>query len=193
MRGALSILLTLSLMGFGGCDGSRRAGDEPSLERRVSSLLELQTVEYVYRDIVYFGEQESFLGIFRTRDQQLLFAVRLRVQAGVDLTKGVEVLRDRNNPELVVVRIPSPEVLLVDAVEDSIEQFFVRERGGSIEWDQVSGEMESVKKRVKADAVEKGILNRAEENAIELIEEVLGLAGFEEITVQVRPPEELRG
>jgi len=180
-------------MGFGGCDGSRRAGDEPSLERRVSSLLELQTVEYVYRDIVYFGEQESFLGIFRTRDQQLLFAVRLRVQAGVDLTKGVEVLRDRNNPELVVVRIPSPEVLLVDAVEDSIEQFFVRERGGSIEWDQVSGEMESVKKRVKADAVEKGILNRAEENAIELIEEVLGLAGFEEITVQVRPPEELRG
>ena len=52
---------------------------------------------------------------------------------------------------------------------------------------------ESVKERVKADAVEKGILNRAEENAVELIEEVLGVAGFEEVTVQVRPPEELKG
>jgi hypothetical protein len=176
-----------------GCDTHDADPRGLPLERRISSLLELNTVEYVYRDIVYFGEQESFLGIFRTRDQQLLFAVRLRVQAGVDLSKGVEVLTDPDNPNMALVRIPSPEVLLVDAKEGSIEQFFVRERGGSIEWDQVSAEMESVKERVKADAVEKGILNQAEENAVELIEEVLGVAGFEEVTVQVRPPEELKG
>ncbi len=193
MRRVLSILVTVSLLVLAGCDTDDADPRGLPLERRISSLLELHTVEYVYRDIVYFGEQESFLGIFRTRDQQLLFAVRLRVQAGVDLSKGVEVLRDPDNPRMALVRIPSPEVLLVDAEEGSIEQFFVRERGGSIEWDQVSAEMESVKERVKADAVEKGILNRAEENAVELIEEVLGVAGFEEVTVQVRPPEELKG
>lgn len=193
MRHVLSILVTVSLLVLAGCDTHDVDPRGLPLERRISSLLELHTVEYVYRDIVYFGEQESFLGIFRTRDQQLLFAVRLRVQAGVDLSKGVEVLRDPDNPNMALVRIPSPEVLLVDAEEGSIEQFFVRERGGSIEWDQVSAEMESVKERVKADAVEKGILNRAEENAVELIEEVLGVAGFEEVTVQVRPPEELKG
>jgi hypothetical protein len=150
-------------------------------------------VEYVYRDIVYFGEQESFLGIFRTRDQQLLFAVHLRVEAGVDLSKGVEVLRDRDNPELLLVRIPAPEILLVDADEGSIEQFFVRERGGSIRWDQVSQEMESVKTRVREDALDKGILARAEENAVRLIREVMAVAGYEEVTVQVRPAEELEG
>ncbi|MFP4302408.1 MAG: DUF4230 domain-containing protein [Spirochaetaceae bacterium] len=188
-----SILVTLSLLALAGCTAQNDSPAQLPLERRISSLLELHTVEYVYRDIVYFGEQESFLGIFRTRDQQLLFAVRLRVQAGVDLSKGVEVLRDPENPRMALVRIPSPEVLLVDAEEGSIEQFLVRERGGSIEWDQVSSEMESVKERVRADALEKGILQRAEKNAVELIEEVLGVAGFEEVSVQVLPPEELKG
>ncbi|MFW6251553.1 MAG: DUF4230 domain-containing protein [Alkalispirochaetaceae bacterium] len=188
-----SILVTLSLLAFAGCTAHHDSPAELPLERRISSLLELHTVEYVYRDIVYFGEQESFLGIFRTRDQQLLFAVRLRVHAGVDLSKGVEVLRDPENPRMALVRIPSPEVLLVDAEEGSIEQFLVRERGGSIEWDQVSSEMESVKERVRADALEKGILQRAEKNAVELIEDVLGVAGFEEVSVQVLPPEELKG
>lgn len=193
MRGVLSILLTLSLLGLTGCTATSGSPEGLPLEQRITSLLELHTVEFVYRDIVYFGEQESFLGIFRTRDQQLLFAVRLRVQAGVDLTNGVEVLRDPKNPTVAVVRIPAPEVLMVDADESSIEQFFVRERGGSIEWDQVSSEMESVKERAKADAIEKGILIRAEKNAVELVSEVLAVAGFEEVTVQVRPAEELKG
>lgn len=167
--------------------------EEPPLERRVLSLLELHTVEYRYRDIVYFGDQEYLLGLFRTRDRQLLFAVDILVQAGVDLDKEIELFRDRDRPELLVVRIPAPEILLVDADEESIEQFFVRERGGSIAWDQVAEEMETVKDRVAADAVENGILTRAEENAVALIRETMELAGFEEVTVQVRPAEELRG
>jgi hypothetical protein len=192
MRRVLSILLIVSATLLS-CDRRQPAPGHLPLERRISSLLELHTVEYVYRDIVYFGEQESFLGIFRTRDQQLLFAVHLRVEAGVDLSKGVEVLRDRDNPELLLVRIPAPEILLVDADEGSIEQFFVRERGGSIRWDQVSQEMESVKTRVREDALDKGILARAEENAVRLIREVMAVAGYEEVTVQVRPAEELEG
>ena len=192
MRRVLSILIIVSALSLS-CSDRQRAVNELSLERRISSLLELHVVEYVYRDIVYFGEQESFLGIFRTRDQQLLFAVRLRVQAGVDLSKGVEVLRDRRKPELVVVRIPAPEILIVDADEGSIEQFFVRERGGSIQWDQVSAEMERVKGRVREDALEKGILLRARENAVQLIREVMAVAGYDDVRVQVRPAEELEG
>lgn len=192
MRSVLSTLLfsILSLV-FLGC--AAMDPEEPPLERRVLSLLELHTVEYRYRDIVYFGDQEYLLGLFRTRDRQLLFAVDILVQAGVDLDKEIELFRDRDRPELLVVRIPAPEILLVDADEESIEQFFVRERGGSIAWDQVAEEMETVKDRVAADAVENGILTRAEENAVALIRETMELAGFEEVTVQVRPAEELRG
>ena len=188
----LSILIVVSAL-FLSCTPGRSAPAELPLERRITSLLELNTVEYVYRDIVYFGDQESFLGIFRTRDQQLLFAVHLRVQAGVNLSKGVEVLRDRQRPGLVIVRVPAPEILRVDADEGSIEQFFVRERGGSIEWDQVSAEMEGVKGRVREDALEKGILLRARENAVQLIREVMAVAGYDDVRVQVRPAEELEG
>jgi len=175
------------------CSGGPSEGREPQLERRVASLLELHTVEYRYRDIVYFGEQEYLLGIFRTRDQQILFAVDIRVEAGIDLSRGVEVLRDPSDSQLLLVRLPAPEVLMVDADEGSIEQFFVRERGGSIEWNQVSGEMESVKARVKEDAIATGILTRAEENARELVEELLKLTGFSRVEVQIRNPEALRG
>lgn len=188
----LSIFLIVSFL-LVSCTERETVPGELALERRISSLLELHTVEYVYRDIVYFGDQESFLGIFRTRDQQLLFAVHLRVQAGVDLSKGVEVLRDSQEPALLLVRVPAPEILIVDADEGSIEQFFVRERGGSIQWDQVSEEMESVKERVRRDALEKGILTRAEDNAVRLIREVMTVAGYEDVVVQVRPAQELEG
>lgn len=192
MRAVLSILIAISFsLLLGSC--SAVSGEEPPLERRINSLLELHTVEYRYRDIVYFGEQEYLLGIFRTKDRQLLFAVDILVQAGIDLNGEIELFRDRERPELAVVRIPAPKILLVDADEGSIEQFFVRERGGSIAWDQVATEMEAVKERVEADAVRNGILRHAEKNAVRLIRETLELAGFEEVTVQVRPAGELRG
>ncbi|MFP4329906.1 MAG: DUF4230 domain-containing protein [Spirochaetaceae bacterium] len=193
MGRVISITVTAFLILLTGCDNRRDDSTLSSLESRINTLLELHTVEYVYRDVVYFGEQEYLLGLFRTRDQQLLFALEIRVQAGLDLEDGVELLRDPDDPELLLLILPAAEVLLVDAVEESIEQFFVRERGGSIEWDQVSGEMEAVKDRVRRDAVEKGILNRAEENARELATELMELAGFEQVQVEFRPARELRG
>ena len=190
----LSLLLAATtLLLFGSCSAELRGQPPAPVEQKISSLLELHTVEYLYRDIVYFGEQEYLLGFIRTRDQQLLFAVDIRVKAGIDLSDGFEVLRDPEDPARAVVRIPAAEVLLVDADESSIEQFFVRERGGKIAWDQVSAQMEEVKGRVREDAVAKGILSRAEENAASLIREVMTLGGFEHTTIQVRPPEKLKG
>lgn len=191
--GRVISITAIALILLAGCSPQTREPSMGELESRINALLDLHTVEYIYRDVVYFGEQEFLLGLFRTRDQQLLFAVELRVEAGIDLEQGVELLRDPQDEELLLLRLPPAQVLLVDAVEESIEQFFVRERGGSIEWDQVSEQMEGVKERVRLDAVEKGILERAEQNAAELVTELMGLAGFERVRVQFRPRQELRG
>ena len=73
---------------FSGCEAPSRTSlpGPDEIERRISAVLEMPTYEYVYRDIVYIADQASFLGI-RHRDTQLLFAVDVQLQAGIDLQR----------------------------------------------------------------------------------------------------------
>ncbi len=164
-----------------------------SLEAKVRNLAELHTFEHTYRDVVYLGEQRQFL-FFRTMDRQLLFSVNIRVRAGVDLRQGVSVLPGEGRRS-VLVRVPAPTILLVDADEESISQYFVRERGGAIGLLEVGAEIEAVKEQVAADAIGRGILDRARENAREVLENLFLQAGFESVTITFGPtePDELRG
>lgn len=151
------------------------------MEGKVRNLAELHTFEQVYRDVVYLGEQRQFL-FFRTMDRQLLFSVNIRVRAGIDLRKGFTVLPGEDRKS-VFVELPAPEILLVDADEQSISQYFVRERGGEIGWIEVGAEIEAVKDQVAADAVSRGILQRAEANAREILESLFLQAGFERASI----------
>jgi hypothetical protein len=164
-----------------------------SLESKVRNLAELHTFEQTYRDVVYLGEQREFL-FFRTMDRQLLFSVNIRVRAGVDLRQGVRVLRGSDRRS-VFVEVPAPTILLVDADEESISQYFVRERGGAIGWLEVGAEIEAAKEQVIADAVSRGILDRAGENAREVLENLFSQAGFESVTITFgeRAPMDLEG
>lgn len=154
--------------------------DIPDLERRVTNVLRLHSYEHVYRDIVYFGEERSFL-FFKTMDRRLLFSVDIVVRAGVDLEEGIEVLTDRGNPDRIVVRLPPTRILRVDADEATIHQYFSRTRGGDVGWLEYGAEIEDVKERVRADALERGILGKAEGNAREMVENFFAIAGFEEV------------
>jgi hypothetical protein len=184
-------LLTVTILlflAFGSCRISERKvlPSQDEIQRRVSAVLELPTYEYIYRDIVYIAEQASFLGI-RHRDTQLLFAVDVRLQAGIDLRKGFSVrpitARPLSAPR-VEVRLPEPEVLLIDADESSIQQYFKREFGGEINRLDYYDEISRSKEKIREDAVERGVLEQARKNAVSLIESVLGHAGFEEIDIR---------
>jgi hypothetical protein len=169
----------------------------PDLERRVSKILRLHSYEHVYRDIVYFGEERSFL-FFKTMDRRLLFSVDIIVQAGVDLDEGVELWRDEERPERIVVQLPPPRILLVDADESSIHQYFSRDRGGEVGWLEYGAEIEAVKERVREDALERGILEKAERNARGVVSNFFELSGFEEVVFRPSDPapeaeDELRG
>ena len=152
-----------------------------SIEQQIRELAELHTFEQIYRDIIYLGEQRHFL-FFRTMDRRLLFSVNIRVSAGIDLSRGVSILPGARRQQLSVI-LPPAEVLLVDADEQSISQYFVRERGGAIGWIEVGEEIDAVKERIVVDAIERGILRRAEENAREVVENLFTQAGFKEVTI----------
>jgi hypothetical protein len=169
--------------------------DLPDLERRVADVLRLHSYEHVYRDIVYFGEERSFL-FFKTMDRRLLFSVDIVVRAGIDLDGGINIMLDENDPGRIVVDMPPAQILRIDADEASINQFFSRERGGEVGWLEYGAEIDAVKDRVRADAIDRGILEKAEQNARGMVKNFFALSGFDEVVFRPsrqRGPGEIRG
>lgn len=137
-------------------------------------------MEYRYKEIVYVGEQKSFLFV-PTSSKQVLFSVEIRVQAGMDLQHPLNVKRDIQNPRKIHVTLPPPKILLLDVDEATIRQYFVVEQGSRIHRMDYSKELEAAKQRILQDAHKRGILLEAEQQARTLIKEILETAGFKEV------------
>lgn len=180
MRTALS-LMAVVLLGFSTSCSPVQDATTIRVEEQVRTLLELNTYEHIYRDLVYFGEERTFLGFLRTMDRAVLFSIDIRVVAGLDLTDEFSITRDRLDPNRVYVRLPPASILTIDADEQSITEYFIRERGGRIGLLELSGQLEAVKERTAEEAIERGILTEAEENARQIISSFLGMAGFSEV------------
>ena len=156
-----------------------------SIEQQVKAVLELPTYEYVYRDIIYIAEQAEFLG-FRHTDKQLLFAVDVRLQAGVDLTKGIEIKVE--NAHEITLTLPNPEILLIDADESSISQYFKKEFGGEISRLEYYDEISRSKEQIRQDAIENGVLAKAEDNAASILRSLLQQQGVDTVHISFRKP-----
>ena len=173
----LLLLAAVLIVMSSGC-ADRRQRELDIVTRQIRSILEVPAYEHVYREVIYLGKEASFLGI-RTQDKRLLFSVDMRVQAGIRLDRGFNITP--RGISAVEVTLPPAEILLVDADEESIRQFFLLERGGSITHTEYYDEIEASKSAIREDALEGGILRKAEENARELIRGILSGAGYGDI------------
>ncbi len=173
---AFVLLVSLSLAAGCAVDKQR---DIEQISTRIRSILELPTFEHVYRDVVYIDRERSFL-IFKTMDTEVLFAINVRIQAGIDLSDGFAVYRTRKGG--ITVELPPAKILLADADEESIEQYFLKEIGGSISRLDYYDEINVKKEDLISDAVDRGILDRAAENARLLIGGFLENARGESVT-----------
>ncbi|MCK5200824.1 MAG: DUF4230 domain-containing protein, partial [Spirochaetales bacterium] len=82
---------------------------KPVIENQIRGILELPTIEYIYREVIYVGQEARFLG-FKHIDKRLLFSIDLIISAGIDLTKGIEI-RNITNGGIQII-LPEPEILL---------------------------------------------------------------------------------
>lgn len=180
MRTVLKMLVPCAVLALTvGCTWvGQREIDE--ISRHIRSILELPTYEHVYRDVVYLDRERSFL-IFKTMDTEVLFAVNVRIQAGIDLADGFSVRRRLGDG--LIVQLPPAGILLADADEASIEQYFLKEIGGGISRLDYYDEISLKKDELTADAVERGILERANENARFLVQSFLENVRGETVTV----------
>ncbi len=133
-------------------------------ESRLSNLLQLRTYEQVYRVVGYVSKERTVL-FFRTIDRQLLYSINIHVQAGIDVAEGIKIFSSSTNTGEITVQLPPARILLADADEESIHQYFSRERGGAVSMLEYGDQIESIKRRTVDEAIRRGILVRAEENA----------------------------
>jgi hypothetical protein len=175
-------ILFLLMFSTSGCTQKADPLGSFQAERSIRNILQLSTYEYIYRDIIFISEKDSFLFI-NTVDKQALFAVDVVVQAGVNLDGGID-LRSDLPAKSIQVELPPARILRIDAKEETIAQYFVREKGGSIPRLAYYDEIDRKKENLAADARRRGILIEAEEKTRQLIVNLLTLAGFE--TVRVR-------
>lgn len=183
-------LAGLTLVLLGSCQ-RERVVDYPAIREKASAFLALHSCEMIYRDVSYFAHKEKVLGLFESVDKRLLFAVQIRVRAGIDLKSAgsnalqVEPLATGERPVKdsapipVRVRMPAPSIVLVDADDQSLYEYFAVARGAQItrnDWDR---QIAAVRERVRADAIARGILQRAGANARTMVRNLLALSGLD--------------
>ncbi len=176
------IIISLLLIPLFSCTGNDAGPQKDSIELSVRQLLEMPSIEQIYRDIVYIGEKEKIL-FFTTTDKEVLFSIDIKIQAGIRNAGLVDIEISENNENVrkAVVSLPKSEILLVDAEENSIEQYFIKERGEQISRLEYYDEINRKKTEIEASAVSAGILEKADSNCRDLIKSFLSLSGIDSI------------
>lgn len=171
---------------LGGCGESPAPVNISRLEAEVKDILSMPAYEYIYRDVIYLGEERSFI-VFKTVDKQLLFSVDVAVLAGLNLERGYSVTSEEGaarGERTVTVTLPGAEIFSVDADEQSIHQYFAKEMGASISRLEYYDEIEKKKDDIRRDALKRGILSQAEKNTEKMITRIFSAAGVERLQIQ---------
>lgn len=154
--------------------------DRTQIEAGIRDLLQLRTYEQNYRAVGYISQERSVL-IFKTVDRRLLYALNIRIQAGIDLTQDLKIVPDPRDRDTVIVSLPPAKILSADADESSIRQYFSHEQGGAVSLLDYGDQLAALKKQTIQDAVDRGILIHAQRNARKIVEYYLRSAGIRDV------------
>lgn len=182
----------LALLALASCQ--QAPVDTGMLRDRVRNVLQMETTEFIYRDLVYQSISDSLLGM-STRDTRVLAEVKIHVVAGVDIREGMKISMDATDPSGPVTKVllPRARILLVDADESSIRQFMIREYkfmdDGRMSLLAFGRKLRENKETIKRDALSRGILERAENNARLVVTKILNLSGISRVQVEFPPDE----
>ena len=157
----------------------------PEVVQSVRDLAELTTVEMVELTTVEKGNDFGWLNWARG-DRIFMLAVA-RIGAGVDLGELEEGdFEVDNETGTVTLRIPHSEILYVE-LDNQATQVYDRDTGIFTKGDpQLESDAREVAQEILTEnAVESGILRRAEDNAINTLRGFLESLGYEEVRVIV--------
>ncbi|MBN2657008.1 MAG: DUF4230 domain-containing protein [Spirochaetales bacterium] len=140
---------------------------------RIRNLQELVTARQIYRNVIYTEVRENLIV-----DKRSLFTINYIVTAGVDLSSGFSLKAEENR---IVVSYSSPRIFSIDADESSIDEYFALERFGRIKQSDYLDTVYDEKERIRKEAVDSELLERADRNLQSLITGILRDRGITDI------------
>jgi len=184
--GAFLIGLTISAWNpFAGPEPYIEVG--PTVVESVRDVAKLTTVEVVESTLIEKGNDSGWLN-WATGDKIVMMVVA-EIGAGVDLS-GLSPTDFDVDPETgsVIVDLPNAEIQYV-ATDNDATQVFDRDTGLLTKGDpQLESDARQVAEQILVEAaLGQNILQRADQNAREVVENLLMLAGYTSVDFTVRP------
>jgi len=142
------------------------------LENRIQNIQELVTVNQVFRDAVYLQRKKVLTNV------SALFTINYEVKAGIEMD---QVKVRINSQRVPVVYLPAAQVFSIDADDESIEEIFIQEKFGSIVRSDYANIIIDQKAYLLQEAIERGLLLNAQQQAELIITHLFHLAGFETV------------
>ncbi|MBN2653080.1 MAG: DUF4230 domain-containing protein [Spirochaetales bacterium] len=173
MKFLKTILLIICILQFS-CKKSPLLPENLDLE--IKNITNLSTYQHIYRDIIYIRESKHVIGI-PIYDKSVLFTINIHVIAGIDF----ENLEYKISEETITITLPESKIFSIDADESSIFQYFIKEKNSKIDILTIYNAINEKKLEIHEDAISRGILKKAEDNAKVLISDFLFSTGFKEV------------
>jgi hypothetical protein len=155
------------------------------LENKIREIQELALVRQVYRDVIYARAGGMFTS-------EILFSIDYHIVAGMNFSRGVAI--EEKEDGSLLVRLPEPEILSIDADDNSITQYYIKESFRAVRQSDYMSLIVSEKEELTAAAIDSGILLRAKRNGELLLVRIFRLSGYETVRFEylsaAKPSEE---
>lgn len=156
-----------------------------NVEEQVMKLLDLSTVKYNYTNVVAYKDNKKLKNMdIPFTSKGFLIKYSGYIKAGIDLSTASVKVVDKDNAEIIFDKpiildnvINEEDAYIYDEKESLFNQLKIQDL-----YDVLIKEKENMEK----EAIEKGILNEAEENALEILNSFLTSMGFTDINISFR-------
>jgi hypothetical protein len=148
----------------------------------IKQISQLDTVEMYFNEILDYSESMNFNGIeIPFTEKKFIFIVKAKVQSGIDLSNISEDDIQINDQKITLTlnkaKITSKEILEYNAYSESDGLF------NKVSNEDTLKTLNEFRVRLEEQALDSGILMKAEDNARIVLESFLRLLGFEEIEI----------
>lgn len=150
----------------------------------------LLTEEYYFTEVVYYSTVKTFLGLeLGVTESNFLVSYDGVITAGIDFS-GITVEKDEAE-KIVTVYVPLPEICSVDVDPNSFVRYSEKSGlGNPLSVSDYNRSLTELEETAAQKAVDRGLLERAAENAQTVIKNfVRSLLGEEECALRILPAE----
>ncbi|WP_100332528.1 DUF4230 domain-containing protein [Bacillus xiapuensis] len=174
----LLAVILLGIIGFSSFYSGEGQHQSGAFIEQIKDLNSLATAEAYSKAVIEQEDNEIFgkkIGVdVPGTKRKILLIIPGKVMAGVDLSKvGKEDVQVNEKNKTIRISIPKAEILQDPVLETgqvktfSIEGLFREE----VDWEEGYELAEEAKKLIKKEAVKQGLLQRAEQNAVQSLEQ----------------------